>query len=145
MIIFSSFIILGFTIGIIGLGIALSSTDETSSQVDSGLVLVTIGNVLMTVSIIGTFVTSILVVVKASALKEAKGITRATGIVGIIFVWAVSGTKGTLLAFIMIIVTFGLSCASYKGIKKANGFIDNQNQEGQTQSEQVDKKILFNN
>lgn len=138
LLIFSSFIILGYALSLISVLMMLGSSTDTG--VGMGASLVIVGAVIMTVSIVGTFVSSIVVLAQTGKLKVAKGITKAASIVGIvgsslaiIFVWVVSGTTGASIGFLLIIVTFGLTCGAYSSIKKNNGFVGSNNYSQPTQ------------
>ncbi len=138
LLIFSSFIILGYALSLISVLMMLGSSTDTG--VGMGVSLILVGGILMTVSVFGTFVSSIVVLAQTGKLKVAKGITKAASIVGIvgsslaiIFIWALSGDTGTTVAFILMVVTFGLTCGAYSSIKKNNGFISSNNYSQPTQ------------
>ncbi len=146
LLIFSSFIILGFLVALIGSITLLGATTDSSMALSATILI--IGSVLMSVSIFGTFVSSIVVLTKTSQLTVAKGLTKATAIVGIvgssiaiIFVWALEGTAGSSIAFILLVVTFGLACGAYSAINRGKGFIDSNNNQAQPKQEKQDAEF----
>ncbi len=129
LVIFSSFIIVGFILSIVSAATVVGSVQSNSETgASSGIAIAMVASVLITISTIGTLVSGIIVTVQAGKLNNHKGLTRSSGILaivggglGVILAWA-AGSVGAIIACICIIVTFGLSTSAFVKIKKEQGF-----------------------